>query len=169
MQNSNLTIRETTETDLENVLTLWNDGEVTRYVGFPNGIGVDIPYLENWLKGIKKGRPRINHYSVYAEGIVYCGETFYRIDSSRGYSSVLDIKLVPSARGKGIASAALSFAVEQAFTNGAKRVWVDPNPENEKALALYRRLGFVEKPMPQDLSESGEPVKTVYFELEKPL
>jgi ribosomal protein S18 acetylase RimI-like enzyme len=124
--------------------------------------------LENWLKQIEKKRPRVNHYSVYAEGIGYCGETYYRIEPSRGYASVLDIKLVPRARGKGIASAALTYAMEQAFANGAARVWVDPNPENKNALALYRRLGFVEKPMPRDLRESGGPAETVYFEREKP-
>ena len=169
MQEGNLIIRETSETDLENVQLLWNNGEVTRYVGFPNGIGVDMPHLLSWLKGIEQQRPRINHYSVYAEGLGYCGETYYRIEPERGHAAAMDIKLVPAARGKGIAFAALKFAIEQAFANGATRVWVDPNPENEKALALYRKLGFTEKPMPNDLRESGGSFQPIYFELEKPL
>ncbi len=169
MQKSNLDIHETTEMDLENIRALWNDGEVMHFVGFPNGIGVDIPYLENWLRGIRKRRPLVNHYSIYSDRIGYCGETYYRIETDRGYASALDIKLVPGARGQGIASAALSFAMEQAFTNGATRVWVDPNPENKKALALYRRLGFVEKPMPQSLTKSAQPIDTVYLERMKPL
>ena len=43
MQNNEITIRETSETDLENILLLWNNGEVMHFVGFPNGIGVDLP------------------------------------------------------------------------------------------------------------------------------
>ncbi|NLI53996.1 MAG: GNAT family N-acetyltransferase [Clostridiales bacterium] len=168
MQNAKLTIRETTEADLENVLALWNDGEVMRYVGFPDGLGVDLPCLDRWLEWIESGRPLINHYSVYAEEIGYCGETFYRIDPQREHKAAMDIKLFPAARGQGIASAALSFAIGQAFANGASRVWVDPNPENKKALALYRRLGFVEKPYPRDLRDGDQPVTTIYFELQKP-
>jgi len=169
MYKGNLNIRETTEIDLENIRALWNDGEVMHFVGFPNGIGVDIPYLENWLLEIRKHKPQVNHYSIYSDGIGYCGETYYRIEPDRGYASALDIKLVPSARGKGIAYTAMSFAVEQAFANGATSVWVDPNHENKKAIALYRRLGFVVKPMPQDLCDLGGIVKTIYFELEKPV
>ena len=33
--------------------------------------------------------------------------------------------------------------MEEAFRQGASRVWVDPNPLNEKAIRLYERLGFV--------------------------
>lgn len=60
----------------------------------------------------------------------------------------------------------MSFAIEEAFKNGAKRVWVDPNPKNEKAIALYKRLGFVEKDMPEYLSEDNEFV-SIYMELTK--
>ena len=62
-----VSIRETTRADLGNILKLWNDGEVMRYVGFPDGLGVDLPYLDRWLKWIESGRPLINHYSVYAD------------------------------------------------------------------------------------------------------
>lgn len=162
-----VSIRETTRADLGNILKLWNDGEVMRYVGFPDGLGVDLPYLDRWLKWIESGRPLINHYSVYADEIGYCGETFYRIDPQREHKAAMDIKLLPAARGRGIASAALAFAMERAFANGASCVWVDPNPENEKALALYRRLRFVEKPYPQELREGDQAVSTIYFELQK--
>ena len=76
----------------------------------------------------------------------------------------MDIKLFPFARGKGIASAALTYAIEEAFKNGAKKVWVDPNPNNVKAIALYERLGFERKPMPEYLIED-EGVTSIYMEL----
>ena len=66
----------------------------------------------------------------------------------------MDIKLFAFARGRGIAARALSFAMEEAFRQGASRVWVDPNPLNERAIRLYERLGFVRREMPEDLRES---------------
>ena len=44
--------------------------------------------------------------------------------------------------------------MEEAFRQGASRVWVDPNPLNEKAIRLYERLGFVRREMPEDLRAS---------------
>ena len=45
---------------------------------------------------------------------------------------------------------------EEAFKNGAETVWVDPNPANSKAIALYQRLGFVRKEMPEHVIALGE-------------
>lgn len=58
------------------------------------------------------------------------------------------------------------FVIDEAFKNGANRVWVDPNPKNEKAVALYKRLGFVEKEMPAYLKEDNE-MMSVYMEIER--
>lgn len=77
----------------------------------------------------------------------------------------MDIKLFSFARGRGIASQALSYAIEEAFKNGAKTVWVDPNPQNVKAIALYKRLGFKQKAMPGYLTSEGENTQSIYMEL----
>ena len=78
----------------------------------------------------------------------------------------MDIKLFRFARGKGIATKALSYVIEEAFRNGAETVWVDPRPANSKALALYRRLGFIRKEMPEHVIALGEdPDEFVYLEL----
>ena len=58
--------------------------------------------------------------------------------------------------------------IGEAFKNGAETVWVDPNPENEKAFALCERLGFVRKDMPEHVIEMGkDPEENVYMELRK--
>lgn len=75
----------------------------------------------------------------------------------------MDIKLFPFARGKGIAAQGLSYALEEAFQHGATAAWVDPDPKNTKAISLYKRLGFVEKPLPDHLRYDG--FEQVYFEL----
>ena len=158
-----ITIKETTRNDLSNVQKLWADGDVMKFVGFPEGLHETDEAMSRWLDRIAAARPATNHFSVYDDG-VYCGEAFYRIDEKHGSSAALDIKLFRLARGRGIAAAALSYAIDEAFKNGAERVWVDPNPENAKAIALYERLGFQRKPMPAYLTGGGE-ITSIYMEL----
>ena len=155
-------IRETEEKDLANIQRLWADGDVMKFVGYPEGYLVTMEYMKDWFIRICSNRPYTNHYSIF-DGGTFCGETFYRIDREHGNSACLDIKLFKEARGKGIATKALSYAIEQAFLNGAKKVWVDPKPDNLKALALYKRLGFAEKEMPAYLVEI-EGTNCIYME-----
>ena len=119
--------------------------------------------MKRWFRWIESGRPVLNHYSIFEDG-QYCGESFYRIDPEH-QSAALDIKLFAFARGRGIASAGLSHAIKEAFRNGAESVWVDPNPENAKAIALYKRLGFRQKEFPDHLMREGEEPDSVYMEL----
>jgi Acetyltransferases, including N-acetylases of ribosomal proteins len=157
-----IVFKETSESDLENVMRLWNDGEVMYYVGFPDGLGTTLEYLrDEWLPWIQSGGNRWKNWSIYSDKIGYCGETFYNVDETG--LAALDIKLFPAARGLGIATQAMTLAINTAFTLGeAERVYVDPHPENRKAWALYERLGFKEAPRPAHL----EPEPT-YLEISK--
>ena len=157
-----VTIRETTENDLSDIQRLWADGDVMKFVGFPEGLQETDEAMSRWYQWTASARPRVNHYSVFDDG-VYCGESFYEIDPAHENAAALDIKLFSFARGKGIATKALSHAIAQAFQNGATKVWVDPNPANTKALALYTRLGFKRKPMPSYLLQENPPT-SVYME-----
>ena len=161
-----LEIRETTLEDLKNVQRLWGDGEVMRFVGFPEGLHETDEDLRAWIERLSAARPRVNHWSIYEDG-VYCGETNYSIDEQTRSAS-LDVKLFAAARGRGIATKALTHAIREAFRNGAETVWVDPAPENARAIALYRRLGFTQKDMPAHVIAQGEdPETNLYFELHR--
>lgn len=155
-------IHLTGEDDLENVQALWADPAVMCYVGFPEGLHVTMPYLkEKWLPWVQNA-PRRQNYSIYRPEGSFCGETFYDVDYTG--LAAMDIKLLPRARGKGIAYAALSYALTLAFSSGgAKRAYVDPNPENQKALALYAALGFLPAARPAHLEDPGCPY--VYLEM----
>ena len=158
-------VRETAKEDLDDVRRLWANGDVMRYVGFPDGLIKTDRQMKDWFKRIEAGRPLLDHYSVFEDGR-YCGESFYEIDAEHE-SAALDIKLFDFARGRGIAAAGLSHAIKEAFKNGAKTVWVDPVKENAKAIALYEKLGFVQKDYPDHLSYKGEEWNSVYMELHK--
>ncbi len=155
-----VTIRSTGLEDLQNVQRLWADPAVMKFVGFPEGLHETLEHLERfWLPWVQQP-PRRQHWSVYADGVGYCGETFYEVDDTG--LACMDIKLLRSARGKGIAQKALSYALTRAFQDGgAERAYVDPNPENEKAVNLYLSLGFLPAQRPVHL----EPWDSLYFEL----
>ncbi len=160
-----ITVKETTVNDLAHVKQLWADGDVMKFVGFPEGLHETDESMKKWFSWILSSRPTTNHFSIF-DNDIYCGETFFDIDIKHGNSASLDIKLFKFARGKGVATTALTYAIEEAFKNGAKKVWVDPNPDNVKAIALYERLGFERKPMPEYLIEN-EGVTSIYMELIK--
>ena len=161
MYTGKIAIKETDENDLQNIMSLWNNGDVMFYVGFPEGLNVTIEKLKLWLKGVNQNKTR-RHYSIYAENIGYCGETYYSIDLEHDLAT-LDIKLLPKAQGKGIAEYALSFTINQVFKNNlATKAYVDPNPKNKKAWKLYDKLGFLSKERPEFL----EPYET-YLEITK--
>lgn len=149
-----LEIKETTTEDLKNVQRLWADGDVMKFVGFPDGLQETEEEMQDWLRWIESNRPARNHYSIYEDG-KYCGESFYEIDAER-QSAELDIKLFRFARGRGIATAGLSHAIREAFRNGAEIVSVDPNSENQKAITLYERLGFRRTDFPAHLISKYE-------------
>lgn len=156
-----IVIKETEKEDLQNVMNLWNDGQVMFFVGFPNGLNTTIEKMEDWLENIKK-MEFTKHYSIYEEELGYCGETFYSVDRINDLAT-LDIKLFPKSRGKGIAIYALSYAINEVFKNNlASRAYVEPSPKNMKALKLYEKLGFVSKKRPEFL----EPFET-YLEITK--
>ena len=126
-------IRPTEKKDLPLVKALWADGDVMKFVGFPDGLVQTDEEMARWYDWVLKNSPLSMHYSS------------------------LDIKLFAKARGRGIASKALSFAIEQARLKGAKKVWVNPVPQNEKAIKLYKRLGFSASKVPEHiLKEYGE-------------
>ena len=157
-------IKLTARNDLPNVQLLWATPEVMNFVGFPDGLHETMEHLENeWLPWAQNPPVR-QHYSIYADGVGYCGESFYNVDET-GLACV-DIKLLPCARGKGIAFAGLAHALNHAFMLGnARNAYVDPSPDNEKALHLYERLGFCRTMRAAHLEDPGCPY--VYMELHR--
>lgn len=160
-----VTIKESTYEDAKNIQSLWADSDVMKYI-WPGGLQETEDGVRKWLDRFIDSRPKQNHYSIFEDG-KYCGETQYRIDEVTKNAS-LDIKLFEFARGKGIATKALLNSIVEAFEQGAENLWVDPHPSNVKALNLYRRLGFVQKEMPEYVIAKGEdPAVYTYMELHK--
>ncbi|MBR3105414.1 MAG: GNAT family N-acetyltransferase [Lachnospiraceae bacterium] len=160
-----ITIKESTYDDIRNIQSLWADEDVMKYI-WPGGLHETEDAVREWLDGFINAGTSKKHYSIFENG-KYCGETQYAIDEDT-HSAALDIKLFRSAWGRGIATGALEYSIDQAFKNGAEKVWVDPRPDNSRAIALYRRMGFVQKEMPEHVIALGEdPTVFIYMELAK--
>jgi RimJ/RimL family protein N-acetyltransferase len=154
MSTDSIIIKETTNEDLESIISLWNNGEVMFYVGFPQGLGITMKEMKTWFAHLQEKKEKIKHYSIYTRNLGFCGETFYEIDTVHDLAA-MDIKILPKAQGKGIAHYALRYALSHVFDKElAKRAYVDPNPNNSKAWRLYKKLGFISKERPNYLEPS---------------
>jgi len=146
-----LSIRATTEDDLADLGRLWNDGRVMRGVGYPDGLGYDDAALRAWFEQLRRSATG-HHFVVRDAEVGFCGELLYKVDPVHRRAE-LDVKLVPEAQGRGIATAALSQLIECVFEQepDVDAVWTEPWPENSASRALYTRCGLAETTRPTDL------------------
>lgn len=153
MRGKKVILRQTTERDLLDLLNLWNDGRVMKWVGFPNGLEYDLEKAKKWFSELRKDSNR-HHFVVYCEGVGFCGEVYYETDKKHKRSG-LDVKFRPEMQGKGLASDALNTLIESIFKNESdmEAVWTEPTKENLAAQKLYARCGLKAKTRPKDLSE----------------
>jgi RimJ/RimL family protein N-acetyltransferase len=146
-------LRPTTSADLPDLLRLWNDGRVMRWVGFPDGLGYDQAKIEGWFKRLQAD-PCRHHYVVHSPAIGFCGEAYYAADLAHRRAS-LDIKLLPEAQGQGIAFDALSTLISSIFETepDIQAVWTEPSVQNLASRRLYTRCGLKPRPRPADLGD----------------
>lgn len=146
-----LSIRATTEDDLPDLGRLWNDGRVMRWVGFPEGLGYDDESLRAWFELLQSSADA-HHFVVRESDVGFCGELFYKVDRAHRRAE-LDVKFVPEAQGRGIATVAFSRLIERLFEQepDVDAVWTEPWPENGASRALYARCGLVETTRATDL------------------
>jgi RimJ/RimL family protein N-acetyltransferase len=146
-----LTIRPTTEADFPDLLALWNDGRVMKWVGFPNGLGYGQAKVRDWFDNLE-ANPNRHHFVVHTSEIGFCGEVYYGVEKVHVRAS-LDIKHFPKAQGQGLATDALRTLIRVVFKSEQQvdAVWTGPSIDNRAARKLYGRCGLREKPIPSNL------------------
>jgi len=80
-------------------------------------------------------------YGFLAEGAEAMGVILCRV--AAGEMEVLTLGVTPPARRRGVAQALMAAALPQARELGAEAVFLEVAVDNEAAIALYARLGFV--------------------------
>jgi methylmalonyl-CoA epimerase len=141
----------TTVGDLPELLALWNDGRVMRWVKFPDGLGYDLDQMHAWLAAVTTD-PHCHHFVVRAAEAGFCGEAYYAVDAAHRRAA-LDIKFTVDAQGKGLATDALETLIAHVFRHEplVDSVWTEPWDDNTAAQRLYSRCGLQPGPRPADL------------------
>lgn len=135
----NLTIRNATVDDAEQLATWWNDGTVMAHAGFPNGTGQTAKDIADSLKNDSDNSHRcliieVDHIPV--------GEMNYR---NKGEATAeIGIKICDfSLHDKGLGKVLLSMLISSLFSDmGYKRIILDTNVNNKRAQHVYEKLGF---------------------------
>jgi RimJ/RimL family protein N-acetyltransferase len=151
--HSDVELHRTDESDLPELVSLWNDGRVMRWVGFPQGLGYDNEKALRWLAQLESN-PLRHHFVIRGEKFDFAGELYYEVDRCHRMVS-LDIKLTPEAQGQGIATQAFRALIDIVFKSESEidSVWVEPWPENIAAQNLYSRCGLKPQPRPKHLGK----------------
>jgi GNAT superfamily N-acetyltransferase len=91
--------------------------------------------------------------------VVAMASLIYTISTAEGGTAALfeDLVVLPGHRSRGIASSLVEFVIRQAREQGVLRLTLLTDMHNQRAQALYRKLGFTDssmKPMRQRLSSA---------------
>lgn len=81
--------------------------------------------------------------------VIAMASLIYTISTAEGGTAALfeDLIVQPASRGRGVATALARFVIEEARKQGVLRLTLLTDMRNERAQALYRKLGFADSPM----------------------
>ena len=81
--------------------------------------------------------------------VVGMASLLYTVSTAEGGKAALfeDLIVDPKHRRKGVGSKLVSYVIQQARAEGVLRITLLTDLENDTALGLYRKLGFVDSPM----------------------
>jgi GNAT superfamily N-acetyltransferase len=81
--------------------------------------------------------------------VVAMASLLYTVSSAEGGPAALfeDLVVHPAHRGRGIGTALLGFIIQEAKQRGVLRLTLLTDAQNERAQALYRKLGFADSSM----------------------
>ncbi|KAK1226592.1 hypothetical protein PQX77_010432 [Marasmius sp. AFHP31] len=141
-----LTLRAALDSDYDKLFKLWNTEAVTRGA-------FASTYMAPWGPGHKEDLERmVNKSTMFAiietkeEIPTFVGMTRMHIMEPKNRDADFGIAFLPEFWGKGYGTEVSVFMVNHAFVElGAHRVSLWAFSHNTAALALYKKIGFVEE------------------------
>jgi len=176
IKHKNITIREATVADAEQLAQWWNDGTVMAHAGFPNGLDTTAEIVAAQLtSGVNVGNYR---HIIEISGIPV-GEMNYRtgdsvtvINANRTdeKTAEMGIKICnPNYQNRGYGTTILKMFINELFyVCGFTKVVLDTNVKNLRAQNVYEnKIGFrcvkVQDNVWQD--QLGEWQSVMFYEL----
>lgn len=138
-------LRELKEKDAEGMLEWMHDPEIQKNFRF----SVLDKTMEDILGFIREAETQIIdgksvHYAIVGEGDEYLGTISLKNVDLTSKNAEFAISLRKKAQGKGIGTKAIHKILNLAFHNfGLQRVYLNVLSENERAIRLYEKCGFV--------------------------
>lgn len=154
-------IFDTEEVHLKSIHKLWNEPNVMKWVGFPDGVNIPFDKMKDWLIQIQSSSKK-KHFVIFDLRMNFCGELYF--ENENDFRAGLDIKLLPAFQGKGYATEALQFLIAYVFENynDCSTVWTEPAKSNSSAIELYARCGFT-----NTYIDADENKQRTYWELKR--
>ena len=165
--HDNLTIRDATLADAEQLCEWWNDGAVMAHAGFPNGLGTTADEIRASLATDTDDTHRRHIIELDGRPI---GEMDYR-NKGAGVAEI-GIKICDfTEQEKGFGTTLLSMFINALFTQyGYDKIVLDTNTKNTRAQHVYeKKLGFQKVCVRENSwrDQLGEPQSAVEYELTK--
>lgn len=139
----------TTEDDLDLLAEWFAAPDFVRHWG-----GVPIPRAEVAEKYVGRRRPRVESFLVMAQGVPVGYAQYWHAGPAEGG---IDMALTPKAQGRGLGpDAARALTAHLCGELGWRRVTVDPETGNVRAVRAWEKAGF------QEVSRDGANVLMEY-------
>ncbi len=159
MIGENLSIRPATQTDVEALLTWWNDGAVMAHAGFPQGLHLSANQVEATVDAFQNaidcdGSRRAMLYILEVDGLAV-GEMNYRRLKEDLTTFEIGIKICNSNyQGGGRGTCYLMMLLGELFIyQNAARVVLDTKKDNLRAQKVYEKIGFSRVAVQQEAIE----------------
>ncbi len=157
-----MVIRKANVEDAKTLCDWWNNGELMKDVGFPNGLGKRVEEVE---KQIVEGKKVLLMLLLGNKPI---GEAVYG-DLNNGICEI-GIKICEiNLQGRGYGKRFLSLFINELFDTGYEKIVLDTDLENIRAQKLYEKVGFKRLRVHKNSwrNQVGEVRSSVDFELVK--
>lgn len=136
------TLKRTDNEDLNELLSLWNDGRVMKWANFPKGLNYNIEHMNNWFSWLLQSKDT-KHFSIYNQKL-FCGEIFYSLNEDK--TAGINIKVFPEFISSGLMIDAVSLLVNECFSKETEveTLIINSSRGNPEKIEVYKKLGFIE-------------------------
>lgn len=139
-----ITFQKVTEKDLVTYMNIENSAVV--------------PKIYPWVVSMEEAKERINDeyptLFIKKDGDIVGNVRYSLSGPDNAYIKAISIK--PEFQGQGIATEAMRHLIEGELKN-VQRIDLVTHPENEKAVAMYSKLGFIIESRKENYYGDGEP------------